>query len=86
MNRKNSFPLVTLLLISTALVGLACGGSHDIEIDTAQRTISAAVATAERLEATQEVEVFGTVEAERTAAVSVRVMAMVTAVRVKAGD
>ncbi|NHZ73516.1 MAG: efflux RND transporter periplasmic adaptor subunit [Nitrospirae bacterium] len=86
MNRKDSFPLVTLLLISTALVGLACGGSHDIEIETAHSTISAAVATAERFEATQEVEVFGTVEAEKTAAVSVRVMAMVTAVRVKAGD
>jgi RND family efflux transporter MFP subunit len=86
MTAKNSLQLANLLLISTALAGLACGGSHEVETETVESTISAPVATAERLEAAQEVEVFGTVEAEQTAAVSVRVMAMVTAVRVKAGD
>ena len=86
MIAKDSFRLTSLVLVSTALLGLACGGSHDVEPETTHSTISASVATVERLDAAQEVEVFGTVEAEQTAAISVRVMAMVTAVRVKAGD
>jgi len=86
MIAKDSFRLTSLVLVSTALLGLACGGSHDVEPETTHSTISASVATVERLDAAQEVQVFGTVEAEQTAAISVRVMAMVTAVRVKAGD
>ncbi|MGB5295775.1 MAG: efflux RND transporter periplasmic adaptor subunit [Thermoanaerobaculia bacterium] len=86
MTTKNSYPLTGLALVSTAFLGLACGGSHDIETETTHSTITASVATAERLDAAQEVEVFGTVEADQTATVAVRVMAMVTAVRVKAGD
>jgi RND family efflux transporter MFP subunit len=86
MKHKNILGWAHLLLISSALVSLACGGSHDVESESTQRTINASVATVERIEATQEVEVFGTVEAEQTAAISVRVMAMVTTVRVKAGD
>ena len=86
MKAKHSIRWVNLLLIAIALVGLACGDSHDIAIEAHEATIQASTATAERLEAAQEVEVFGTVEAEKTAAISVRVMAMVTAVRVKAGD
>ncbi len=86
MTAKNSIQLTSLLLIPTALIALTCGGSHPTETETEGATIHASVAKAERLEAAQEIEVFGTVEAEKTAAISVRVMAMVTAVRVKAGD
>ena len=86
MKRKNILGWANLMLISSALLGLACGGSHDVESEATVHTINASVATVERLDAAQEVEVFGTVEAEQTAAVSVRVMAMVTSVRVKAGD
>ena len=86
MKQENLNRLAYLMLISSALAGLACGGSHDVETETAAPTINAPVANVERVDATREVEVFGTVEAEQTAAVSVRVMAMVTAVRVTAGD
>jgi RND family efflux transporter MFP subunit len=86
MRRNNFHRLTFLVLVSSALGGLACGGSHHVETEAPGSTISAPVAAAERIDATRDVEVFGTVEAEQTAAVSVRVMAMVTAVRVKAGD
>jgi RND family efflux transporter MFP subunit len=49
-------------------------------------TIRAPLAQVERLEVPTRVELYGTVEAEKTASVSTRVMAMVTAVHVQAGD
>lgn len=64
----------------------ACGGSHDGGKQAAPAPVAAAVAPVRAVAVPQSVELFGTVEAERTAAVSSRVMATVTAVRVRPGD
>ncbi len=81
-------PVMALVLaLALALVlSLACGG-HEPAAEMAEPSpVRAALATAERVEAPRQVELYGTVEAERTAAVSARVMAMVTAVHVQVGD
>ncbi len=75
-----------LALITLAVIALgACGEPATLE-DRPAATIRAPLAQAERLELPTRVELFGTVEAEKTASVSTRVMAMVTAVHVQAGD
>jgi RND family efflux transporter MFP subunit len=74
------------LALLAAVIPIACG-QHDTELAAeAPGSVRARLARAERIEVRQEVEVQGTVEARQTAAVSARVMAMVTAVHVKAGD
>ena len=76
--------LPILLAVATSLV--ACGKTHTQEPPSAAAPVKANLAQAERLEIPQVVEVQGTVEASQVAAISARVMAMVTAVHVKSGD
>ncbi len=68
-------------------IGLvACGGSHTVAREAVPAPITATVTSARTSSVAQSVELFGTVEADRTAAVSSRVMATVTAVAVRQGD
>lgn len=88
MNRS---ALAALALVSLLLAVLAgCGGPgaresrpHDAAVD---RTLSAPIVVAERLEVPRTLELYGTVEADRTASVSSRVTAQVTVVHAAAGD
>jgi multidrug efflux system membrane fusion protein len=69
-----------------AAVAASCGGDHGKGGQAALPAVSAGVSKAELLSVPQRAELYGTVEAGRTAAVSSRVMATVTAVRVRPGD
>jgi RND family efflux transporter MFP subunit len=88
MNAKN------LLLAAAALAVIpflaACGGGHsEPAADAAAAPMAPADARrgqAERLTVPRNLDLYGTLEAERTAAVSSRVMAQVTGVRAAAGD
>lgn len=76
-------------LISSGLVALlaaACGSHETVAPDRTSETIRAGISQAQRVEVPRLIELFGTVEAEKTAAVSARVMAMVTSVHVQSGD
>ena len=73
-----------LLLVTTGLV--ACGKPHHEESAYSPPAVTARLTQAELSELPQEVELQGTVEARQNAALSARVMAMVTAVHVNAGD
>ncbi|MDH3744871.1 MAG: efflux RND transporter periplasmic adaptor subunit [Acidobacteriota bacterium] len=76
-----------LALLGTALLLVAaCGGHKTTPPAVNETTVEAELARAERLEVPRVIELFGVVEAEKTAAVSTRVMAMVTAVAVRTGD
>lgn len=75
-----------LLLIPVLAAALACGTHEATEHYVEPTTIKARVATAEVASDGASVELYGTVEAEKTASISTRVMAMVTAVHVRAGD
>ncbi len=68
-----------------AIVAGACGGGAARRAE-APASVSAKIGKAEVGRIPGEIELVGTVEAERQAAVSSRVMATVTAVHVKAGD
>lgn len=74
------------LLLLTLWMLAACGGTHEPAEPTDPPVVRAALGTAERTEIAGRVEIQGTVEADRTSAVSTRVMAQVTAVHVAAGD
>jgi RND family efflux transporter MFP subunit len=81
--------LATTLAIGTTLAVFAiaaCGGRPDAAPAPALAPITARVAVAERSSAAGRLELTGTVAAEKLAAVSSRVMAMVTAVHVELGD
>lgn len=71
-------------LFALSLAATACGGHEPRPAQPA--AITAATAPAETLQIPRRLELYGTVEAERSAAVSSRVMGNVVAVRVKAGD
>lgn len=76
-------PILTVMLVTSAC------GHEDPPPNAADATpisIHAQLARVERVEEPTTIELLGAVEAEKTAAVSVRVMAMVTSVRVQAGD
>ena len=79
-------PALAALLAAATLVGGACGRHEVAEGDPGTAVVRARVAEAIRVDLPLEVEIYGTVEPERTAAVSTRVMAMVTSVKVVAGD
>ncbi len=64
----------------------ACGGGHEDMAAVELAPVRARVAAAETTTVPQRLELFGTVAANRTAAVSSRVMATVTAVPVNAGE
>ncbi|MEW6336708.1 MAG: efflux RND transporter periplasmic adaptor subunit [Acidobacteriota bacterium] len=74
-------------VVVAALAAVSCGTHTPAGGDgQAQAPVSARLARVEKVSVPHRVELFGTVEAARTAAVSTRVMATVTAVRVKVGD
>lgn len=78
---------LSLLLLSVFMAGCSgSNGSPDEASAPALPTVSARAAAAEKVTVPLTVELPGTVEADRTAAVSSRVMATVTAVLVQAGD
>ena len=75
------------LMASVAVVGLmACGGDHKTAAESAPAAVTAKVATVRSVEVARQVELFGTVEAARSAVVSSRVMETVIAVPVRQGD
>ena len=82
-------PALPVLLAALALLQVTaagCGGGRGTDAPPPPPTVRAELATAERVELPRRIEVVGTVEAERTAAVATRVTAMVTAVHAQAGD
>lgn len=74
------------LLGALLLLAAACGGRESAAPVATAVTVAAELAQVERTEVPKSIELLGTVEAERTATVSARVLAMVTAVRVQPGD
>ena len=74
------------LALAVAVGVAACGGGHEASGTRAPEPVSARVATVRAIDLEQGVELYGTVEAARSAAVSSRVMATVTAVPVRQGD
>ena len=87
MSRTKNAPKSLLVLLSSGALLAACGGSsHPEATESHATTVQARTIKAQVLEIPQEIEVHGTVEAKQTAAVSARVMAMVTAVPVAAGQ
>ncbi|HSM12725.1 MAG TPA: efflux RND transporter periplasmic adaptor subunit, partial [Thermoanaerobaculia bacterium] len=68
-----------------ALLALACGGTPEARL-AEPAPVRAPLGVAERTAAAGSTELSGFVQADRTAAVSTRVMAMVTAVHVRLGD
>ncbi len=85
MSRRSS-RIAAAAALATGLVAGACGEHEPERSGSEAPVVRAGLAQAERIQTAVPVELFGTVEAERTAAVSARVMAMVTAVRVRAGE
>ncbi len=79
MKRLFSFPMILLLA--------ACSGrNRESPAAAAPPVVKARVAAVETVAVPRTIELSGTVEADRTAAVSSRVMATVTAVHVRPGD
>lgn len=78
--------LLFLLPLLLPLLFTACGADHEAGEPAPAPVVRAPLAAAERLEVPETVEIYGTVEAEKVAAVSARVMARVTDVRVQTGD
>jgi len=72
-------------LVALAIPVAACGGRHEAK-EASPAPVTAVLATAEAANLPDRVELYGTVEAAKTAAISSRVMANVLAVPVKAGD
>lgn len=86
-NAGRAWPRELGALLSTLVViALGACGEPSAQGGDAAATIRAPLARAERVELPSRIELYGTVEAEKTASVSSRVMAMVTAVHVQAGD
>jgi RND family efflux transporter MFP subunit len=78
--------LLALPILAIAAVAAACGGSHPPNLAAAPAAVRAPLASAERLTLPIEIELAGSVEAERSASVSSRVMALVTAVHARLGE
>lgn len=78
--------IVSLVLIGGVVTAVGCGGKTHTPNPAPPAPLQARVAVAEVRTVPATVEVAGVVEASQVAAVSSRVMATVTAVRVKAGD
>ncbi len=77
---------IATLLGAATLLGGACSRHEVPEGDLDSPVVRARVAEATRIDQLLEVEIYGTVESDRTAAISARVMARVTSVAVRAGD
>lgn len=74
------------VLFPALLILAACAGREETAAPAAPPPVSARVASAEKVASPVTIELPGNVEADRTAAVSSRVMATVIAVHVQAGD
>jgi RND family efflux transporter MFP subunit len=74
------------MLIAATLANACGSGEHASPVEEALPTIQAATGSSQLQQIAGRVEVRGTVEAEKSAVISSRVAAMVTRVRVKAGD
>lgn len=74
------------ILIAALILAGGCAGREETAAPPPPPPISARLASAEEIISPITLEIPGTVEADRTAAVSSRVMATVTAVHVHAGD
>jgi RND family efflux transporter MFP subunit len=72
-------------LAAFAVSAIACGGKHEAK-EAAPAPITAATTLVRAADLPDRTELYGTVAADKTAAVSSRVMANVLAVTVKAGD
>jgi multidrug efflux system membrane fusion protein len=84
---KRVYVSLSIVSLSALVLGLAACGRHAQQpAGSKAGHVSAEVAQATRVELPQRLELSGAVEADRVAAVSSRVMAAVTAVRVKQGD
>jgi membrane fusion protein, multidrug efflux system len=84
MNRSRT--LAAALTGAVLAFTLACGGSHPPAAAAGPEPVAALLARAERISLPNETELAGTVEAERSAAVSSRVMALVTGVHARVGE
>lgn len=84
MNRFRLLAAASTLAI--AAVATACGGSHPPSLAAAPDAVRARLVAAERLTLPIEIELAGAVEAERSASVSSRVVALVTAVHARLGE
>jgi RND family efflux transporter MFP subunit len=82
--KRSVFAALSALTLAAWLPG--CGGGHKTVEPVAPIAITASLAVAERVAAAEEIELTGTVVAERVTEVSSRVMALVTAVRAEVGD
>ncbi len=80
--------LLGVSLLSLVTVASGCGGSHEKATapSAPPAPVKASLAMAEARDISKTVELYGTVMAGKTVAVSSRVMASVSAVHVKAGD
>jgi RND family efflux transporter MFP subunit len=77
--------LATTAIVIIGLAATACGHRSE-PADGGQATVTSPVGKAELVSVAKRIELYGSVEPDRVAAVSTRVMAIVTAVLVKAGD
>jgi len=77
--------LAETAVVILALATLACGRTSE-QAGAAPGAVAARLGKAELVQVPNRVELYGSVEADREAALSSRVMATVTAVKVKAGD
>lgn len=85
-SRTLKLALSPALSLGAALSLAACGGAHEAARLPEPPPVAARLAVAERLNTESRTGFAGTVAAERSTAVSTRVMAMVTAVHVQLGD
>ena len=76
----------TVLALLPIAAAIACGHRPEATAPATPAPVAVRLATAERLSSAAQTELAGTVEADRVAAVSSRVMALVTAVPVRLGD
>jgi RND family efflux transporter MFP subunit len=80
-------PIALLSVLAVLAGAFACTGRTEPKPEAAaEETVTARLAAVETVTVPLAIELPGTVEADRTAAVSSRVMATVTAVHVRAGD
>jgi RND family efflux transporter MFP subunit len=78
--------LIGIMAISVAAGLSACGGHDDAAEPDAQSPVAVAVAPVVAIDTTERLEAGGVVAAQESASVSSRIIATITAVRVKAGD
>jgi len=77
--------LAATAIVIVGLATVACGHRGE-QADRGATVVTAGIGKAELVEVPKRVELYGSVQPDREAAVSTRVMATVTAVKVKAGD